>query len=768
MAVNFGDTLPQNQIAPEAVVQEPVVNRGIERAAGIMADSLQTVGQYVGGMFGSQKLDSRAKYLSNLNDQWLDYADAVEQNRMSMAEARMRMRADFRQATADDPSAFADLNRLASDFLSSTGLGHIVEEGTPEQKANEAVRQEAATNGITYEAQLKLNVRKANLQSMNTEWQTLQAQGGIVDETTKARGRQTIAEYGEAAYPMAQSIFEDGKARIAAGEDRAAVAADVQQKISMLASDYTAAAGMFDAAYLVAPLNSLNDAFQKYANQEIELSVLQGVESVTMAQVKQNILVNDPGLRNVMAGFSIFKDVGVPPEILQQAFSNLPLADSLAKVFQSPETMAGAPASQQASVVGTDANTTGTLQTLRQFVENGGNVSSEAQGEIMNAINNVVNSLYTQSTGVKDPTAYREAIELLGSPATKAFIEKNGGISAEYAKQAGAVITSQYANALIPAIQNDWQGQVPVIDAGQLGGSNFGVTGIGQMVPTSDVLVPRWNGSAVEFIPAPGYENNSAVLNLAAIKNNGNASIGVPLNNLINAEAALTGGDAKKIWEEKYTPMFGLGEGQEGDTKAPTKTETDVSKTMSGLVGSDTPAQVKALTSVDPKALTLESFNSKDIEIAKDQALSIVDNTSASDPEAVMNASNPVEFASAYLGKDEVKDGAAIAAFIKETTGTSLNPAQTAWCAAFVDAVLHATGSKGTGKLNARSYLNWGVPVDEPKLGDVVVLERGPDPTKGHVGFYAGNGKMLAGNSGDKVSLETFNEDAVLGYRRAS
>lgn len=766
MAANFGDTLPQGELAPEAVVQEPVVNRGIERAAGLLQNTAQTVGYQAGSMFGGNALQGRASFLSSLQTKWLDYADAVEQGSLDPSQARIMMRADFREAVANDPTAFNDINKLHSDIVGASGLGHIIQEGTPEDKAEAQLRQEAADNQMTLDQYKRLKVAEANVRVLTSTYNQMSIEGKTADEVQIAEGRTAIAALGDAAYPKAQAIFAQGKERIAAGEDRAVVAADVEQQLNMLTSDYAAVAGKFDADYLIAPITSLRDSFLKFAKGETELAVFEGTEKVAQAQIKQNMLVQNPGLRNALAATSFFKDIQVPPELLQTIYQNIGLADSMAKAFQSPDQLVGGSPADMPPAVGKDGNTTGYLQTLRELIKNSDAVSEDTAAEYMNAINNAVNGVYTQSTGVKDPTAFREVVELLGNPAVRDFVQKNGGISAEFASAAANTINTQYTQAFIPAVNKAWNGTVPLINTGNLAAARTGVVNAGQNVPMSEVLVPQWNGSAVEFIPAPGYEGNGEILNLANVTNSGNTSIGIPLNNLINAEATLTGADPKQIWEQKYAGFFGQGEGERDNQPA---TNTSPRGAVDQLGKGDTPTQLKALAQIDPKTLTLDQFNSEDIEIAKDKAQAVVENTSAADPTAVTNASNPVEFAQAYIGKGEVEDNKALSAFIKQSAGLDLNPAKTAWCAAFVDAVLHATGSKGTGKLNARSYLNWGVPVDEPKVGDVVVLERGGAGSwQGHVGFYAGNGKILAGNQGDEVSVIPFDEDKVLGYRRAS
>lgn len=131
-----------------------------------------------------------------------------------------------------------------------------------------------------------------------------------------------------------------------------------------------------------------------------------------------------------------------------------------------------------------------------------------------------------------------------------------------------------------------------------------------------------------------------------------------------------------------------------------------------------------------------------------------------------------ITIASRFVGMTEDADRSELSAYIK-TGGLSVNPDNTAWCAAFVGAVLAEAGMKGTGELNAKSYLQWGVKTETPKRGDVVVLWRGSrESWKGHVGFFNGfdtdgNILILGGNQDDKVSVESFHPSRLLAYRAA-
>jgi len=98
---------------------------------------------------------------------------------------------------------------------------------------------------------------------------------------------------------------------------------------------------------------------------------------------------------------------------------------------------------------------------------------------------------------------------------------------------------------------------------------------------------------------------------------------------------------------------------------------------------------------------------------------------------------------------------------------------ETAWCAAFVGAMLERAGLHSTRSLAARSYQNWGKPValDDAQPGDVVVFSRGdPKGWQGHVGFFVKHVgthiEVLGGNQSDQVSVARYPVTRLLGVRR--
>ena len=96
---------------------------------------------------------------------------------------------------------------------------------------------------------------------------------------------------------------------------------------------------------------------------------------------------------------------------------------------------------------------------------------------------------------------------------------------------------------------------------------------------------------------------------------------------------------------------------------------------------------------------------------------------------------------------------------------------ETAWCSAFVNWVAQEANLNGTGKLNARSWLNVGTEVTIPEKGDVVVFWREKKQSwKGHVAFFIRETEsfiyVLGGNQNNQVKISAYPKNRLLGYRR--
>jgi len=126
-------------------------------------------------------------------------------------------------------------------------------------------------------------------------------------------------------------------------------------------------------------------------------------------------------------------------------------------------------------------------------------------------------------------------------------------------------------------------------------------------------------------------------------------------------------------------------------------------------------------------------------------------------------------------GMHEQRDRETIKQYLR-SGGVGMDPAVTAWCAAFVNASLDRAGLPGTGSQVARSFMNYGTAVSAANVrkGDILVEHKGQmSGPGGHVGFATGRvspeGKieMFSGNVlGGKWAAKTWYSPSQLAIRR--
>jgi uncharacterized protein (TIGR02594 family) len=135
-----------------------------------------------------------------------------------------------------------------------------------------------------------------------------------------------------------------------------------------------------------------------------------------------------------------------------------------------------------------------------------------------------------------------------------------------------------------------------------------------------------------------------------------------------------------------------------------------------------------------------------------------------------------LEAAGEYLGLQEwpgAKHNPKIVQMFADSGHAWVQDDETPWCAAFVGSVLGSLGLPHTRSLAARSYADYGSPVEPQGAvpGDVVVLWRNsPQAATGHVGFfvrYEGDKVILrGGNQGNKVTDAGYPLSRIVAVRR--
>ncbi|HEY8272143.1 MAG TPA: TIGR02594 family protein [Pseudobdellovibrionaceae bacterium] len=90
-----------------------------------------------------------------------------------------------------------------------------------------------------------------------------------------------------------------------------------------------------------------------------------------------------------------------------------------------------------------------------------------------------------------------------------------------------------------------------------------------------------------------------------------------------------------------------------------------------------------------------------------------------------------------------------------------------AWCASFVTWCLETCDYKSTKSARARSYLDYGIKLEKPIPGCIVVYDRGGGMGHVHFYLYSKDGKEYGcgGNQQDGVNVSGYDKARVLGYR---
>jgi uncharacterized protein (TIGR02594 family) len=137
----------------------------------------------------------------------------------------------------------------------------------------------------------------------------------------------------------------------------------------------------------------------------------------------------------------------------------------------------------------------------------------------------------------------------------------------------------------------------------------------------------------------------------------------------------------------------------------------------------------------------------------------------AGDPAWLKNARELVGLKEIVGSKHEPK----VLEFFAEAGHPEIHNDETAWCAAFANAMLRRAGYAGTGSLAARSFLTWGEGLKTPRPGCIAVFKRGNSTWEGHVAFFlrdlGDSIEVLGGNQGNAVSVTRMPKASLLGYR---
>jgi len=127
-----------------------------------------------------------------------------------------------------------------------------------------------------------------------------------------------------------------------------------------------------------------------------------------------------------------------------------------------------------------------------------------------------------------------------------------------------------------------------------------------------------------------------------------------------------------------------------------------------------------------------------------------------------------------YYGEKEEKGSQTnwlILKWVKRYIPSVKDDGDYAWCSIFINEIAKECNLEYTDSALARSWLNVGEEVEEPEMGNVVILWRdSKDSQWGHVGLYVKEDSssiyVLGGNQNNQISIAKYPKSRLLGYRK--
>lgn len=514
----------------------------------------------------------------------LRIADAVEGGDLNSQEGRMRMRANYTRAIADNPGLVTDLAKVHKDIISTSGLGKVVAEGTDQEQMDLAAQKEASLNGWipahlspdqreaatqsylqfkrsqedlkAEQARVSLATSKINQQSatvgLATSKVSLQsARLGLAQKERAERSRNALASGADAYNQRFTNSMDEIKMRLDRGEidrDTAVQLADnqfntIQQTISSAGRD----AGSDYMNSVVSPMRSQYENTKKFLTGEMSKETLDNQNFINLG--KQKLLItSDPEDAKIIAVTNLFPHADL---------TTMPVVNSrVVKMIGSNADTTTKPADILPDTDSGKQDTQTYLNLLKSNLtasNNGSLLNKEATAvEIDSNISNVLKGIDAYSLSATNPKEYNQVVDFLASPEFGKYSSLKGGLPADSATGAKQVLQANYENQVIPLLKQAWDQS----KTGPVGQVNIGRNQIptGSTLNTTDVIKPTFTGSGVSFQVSPGVTDQRTRLKAADL----NKQVAPVLNKLIRMSAHLEGTqDYKRIYNDNYAAIFG-------------------------------------------------------------------------------------------------------------------------------------------------------------------------------------------------------------------
>jgi len=568
-------------VSPKQGVQQPT---GVEAVASLftglakgIAASQPPTGQQAQALKDQQYSQAGSRFAN----QQLQIAQAVDAGQLSSQEARMRMRANYASAIANNPDIVDELTKLHKSIIGTKGLGAVAAEGTAQEQAFLKAQQDATLNGwvtsgmsqeeaaaatseymqfnkaqdLIDAQQNQLALSTARINNKTASINQRNAQLTLQNKQAQQISQQALGQMGAAYFPKIRRDFESTIKAVEEGKLSPNDAVDhidgmwasVQQQVSQVGSDASATY----MANMMAPIKTLYDLARKRASGELDANIYQNQADKAIA-MQTALISGDPENARVMALSKSFPNA--------QNLNTILSSNRLLKMVEQNLGADGKPADLM------DMSNPEAVDNYISLVKD--NINAEADGsmvggqeaknELSNHVNKILKGVNAYSNSVDNPQEYNKVVDFLASSEFGNYATSGGNLDSAAAQKAQQVLDQQYRDVIVPLLAEEWKNsQVTTSVIGESGA--LGTTGT--KADTQAVIQPVWSGTGMSFVAndqsSPGV--NAKVSSL-------NKKVAPIVNRLIRMGAHLQGTkNYKQVYEANYAGIFG--QGQQNETQ---------------------------------------------------------------------------------------------------------------------------------------------------------------------------------------------------------
>lgn len=723
----------QNFVTPKkGVVEEP----GGLLALGNLIDTAT-------GVLKSNNEKKANQTLADFTDKQLTAIQAVEQGQYSSRYARTLMRQNLIEAVNAYPSLREELLKTNSSIIGQGGMGEIITDGTLEEQRTNQIKDTLVSEGL-----VSPNASDEEMNSAYNEWLTAadakrrydaemdalnlqEAQGKATDDQRARVSERYLIESAPAKLQeidtKAKQILDDTS--LSSGQKKQAIEAMRAQLLAEVAP-YVAGINSTKADALMAAANARLDIYDKMSTEEYSRDEADQRLKHNQTVIQNRLFENESfalayGMSKILPNQPLNNTLTLDVERLAQAF-----------IMNSSEN------NKPYNPFSTDPKDRNAFRNYTDMLTKSSD-SGDAEIDAERGIHliNILDGV-TDYEGVlrRNPKAGVELVNYFASDGFLKLLQDYPDEAVERSKTAAEILEQNFNDEVWQLIRDEFREKKVYV------GTFDEFAGVTQPGQTQS----PYEAGQTDVTALVGYEATGAGMRFFALDQNNaeakqqasqlNRELRPIINNVVRSLAHLQGRqDYGEVFKEKIPAIF------------------------------DPNAEVSSLQDNTEGDLTLAAFTSGQSILKPEMANGGLFEESLD----LENITSPADLASRMIGLSETNGKSTVESFIQVATGGNIDINNTAWCAAFLNSIFEATGTEGTGKLNARSYLNWGTSTSTPENGDVVVLWRNnPNSWQGHVGLYVGPGskegyiKVLGGNQGNAVSIKEFPANRVLGYRK--